>query len=860
MNVKRWFDPGFSIFARCCAMILLVALVLPQPVTAMDDSPRATAAASPTGELHGAVTRADQAGLATSLAGIPLKLIDLPDKTAARSTIADENGRYRFGDLSAGSYSLEADLQGFKPYAVKIEIKDSESRSQDILLELAAVSSSVEVQAEAASVTEHTIKPATTLTEREIPALPMEQQLYTEAIRFSPGVVRAMDGKLNIKGQAENQGMLLVDSARMVDPVTGGFSVGVPLAAVETLNVYETPYNAQYGGFSGGLTTIETKTPPAEWQFALLDFVPGLRIKSGRIAGISSETPRVFLGGPLIKNKLTISEAFDYTIRNRTVRGLPWPSDQTKLRGFSSFTNLQAILSPKHLLSGSIAVFSQRTEFADINSLMPQSASSNLGSKGAFATATDTSQFGFGVLTTTFRYTRFKSNAYGQGDLSMSITPEGMGGNAFNSWNRTANQYEALPILQLVRKRWLGSHDMKLGADVVHRDYDGASSSRPVSILREDRTLAERINFLPASRLSGNDSEFSEFAQDHWALNDRLAVDLGLRVATQTLGRSVAAAPRFGLVYALDKSQKTVLRTGGGLFYDRVPLLASTFTSSPTRVVSQYDSAGLPLGPAVAYPNVYLITGGQGELVRSNHLDSSPRDVTWNLEVSREIRPDLNLRFSYLQSATSDLYIAAPWSLGAAGQPVLGLSHTGNSHYREFQAAAYYKVRKLGDFRAAYLRTKATGSLNTLASVFVPFEQPTIRPNVNGYLPADLPNRLLGSGIFHLPWNLTVSPVIDLHTGFRYSNIDVLQNYVGQPNSQRFPTYFSLDLKVYRDFHLPSFMGRLRDRHFRIGLYSLNATNHSNPHDVYNNVTSPVFGHLVGYYHRTNGFLIDLNK
>ena len=191
---------------------------------------------------------------------------------------------------------------------------------------------------------------------------------------------------------------------------------------------------------------------------------------------------------------------------------------------------------------------------------------------------------------------------------------------------------------------------------------------------------------------------------------------------------------------------------------------------------------------------------------------------------------------------------------------MLGLSHTGNSHYREFQAAAYYKVRKLGDFRAAYLRTKATGSLNTLASVFVPFEQPTIRPNVNGYLPADLPNRLLGSGIFHLPWNLTVSPVIDLHTGFRYSNIDVLQNYVGQPNSQRFPTYFSLDLKVYRDFHLPSFMGRLRDRHFRIGLYSLNATNHSNPHDVYNNVTSPVFGHLVGYYHRTNGFLIDLNK
>jgi hypothetical protein len=49
----------------------------------------------------------------------------------------------------------------------------------------------------------------------------------------------------------------------MVDPVTGGFSVGVPLTSVETLNVFEAPYNSQYGGFSGGLATIETKAPPS---------------------------------------------------------------------------------------------------------------------------------------------------------------------------------------------------------------------------------------------------------------------------------------------------------------------------------------------------------------------------------------------------------------------------------------------------------------------------------------------------------------------------------------------------------------------------------------------------------------------
>ena len=98
-----------------------------------------------------------------------------------------------------------------------------------------------------------------------------------------------------------------------------------------------------------------------------------------------------------------------------------------------------------------------------------------------------------------------------------------------------------------------------------------------------------------------------------------------------------------------------------------------------------------------------------------------------------------------------------------------------------------------------------------------------------------------------LPRGFTISPVVDLHTGFRYSNVDVLNNYVGRPNSQRFPTYFSLDMKIYRDFKLPAFAGRLQDHRFRIGIYSLNVTNHLNPRDVYNKVASFVFGHFVGF-------------
>ena len=188
------------------------------------------------------------------------------------------------------------------------------------------------------------------------------------------------------------------------------------------------------------------------------------------------------------------------------------------------------------------------------------------------------------------------------------------------------------------------------------------------------------------------------------------------------------------------------------------------------------------------------------------------------------------------------------------------MSHTGNSHYREFQASVHYRAGRRGDLNVTYLHSQAKGSLNTLSDIYVPFEQPIIRPNANGYLGSDIPDRLLSSGIFHLPDGFTVSPLVDLHTGFRYSNVDVLDNYVGTPNSQHLPTYFSLDMKLFRDFNLPHFAGPLKDRRFRIGVYSLNLTNHLNPHDVFNNIDSPVFGHFVGFQHRVEGFLIDFVK
>ena len=53
--------------------------------------------------------------------------------------------------------------------------------------------------------------------------------------------------------------------------------------------------------------------------------VPSFRAKDGHLVGLANMTPRVEVGGPLIKNKLNFSEDLTYEFRRDPVRGLTWP-------------------------------------------------------------------------------------------------------------------------------------------------------------------------------------------------------------------------------------------------------------------------------------------------------------------------------------------------------------------------------------------------------------------------------------------------------------------------------------------------------------------------------------------------------
>jgi Carboxypeptidase regulatory-like domain len=813
-----------------------------------------------TASLHGVVTTT-QDGSEVGVAGAVLKLSREPATGTSLTANTQEDGRYEFLKLEPGSYSIFISAPGFKAVTEQIVLKTQEQEVRDFKLQLEVVSEKVEVSETASDIsTESSAPPPVTVTNTQLITLPTPQEKVKDIIAIAPGVIKTLDSKLAFKGADENQSLLLVNSARTTDPVTGSFSAPVPTDAVESFTVNKTPYDASLGSFSGGLAAIETNPPEDKWDFRVRGVVPQVRGKEGHIVGLSEAIPGVAFDAPIVRHKLLFSEVFQYDMKKYTVEGLPWPDDVSTKQGFNSFSTLEAILSPNHVLTLTVNAFPLRWQNYDISALVPIPASNDLNQSGVAVGLADRYQRRSGaVFSFISQYMRFDSNAHGQGTADMTINPEGYGGNYFNQWSRRGKEFQAIPSYQFPKRHWHGDHEIRIGMDIDWRSFYGTTESNLIHILREDNSVATNITFEPTSSQTPSDTSIAEFFQDHWVLNSRWSFDFGVRLSTETSGWSAAFAPRAGVAYSPLTSGKTIIRAGSGIFYGVLPLLAANFAANPTRTVTELGPTSMPIGLPVTYTNVYA--GNMNPLVSSSlpkQTDTTPRNFTWNVQVEQELIKNLKLKVGYLDSHTTYLFTVDPYTSIIGGQSFMALANTGSSHYRESESTLHYAFGELDQVNVSYIWSQARGDLNNLSSIFVPFAAPVIRPDIYGILPSDVPDRLVGYGIFAIPWKMTFSPLIDVHTGFPYSSIDERQQYVGTPNSQRFPTYLSLDLKVYREFRVP-FLGKRSGKvhHFRLGVYTLNVTDHGNFSTVYNNITSPYYGRFVGFLYRHEGMLLD---
>jgi carboxypeptidase family protein len=864
LKLCRIGSTGASI-PLCAGVWVLLAVLFGATGSFAQRPDGAAPAATGSASISGRVRAAAGEGESNPIPGATVKLTVAASNSPSQTTVTDSGGRYEFSRLAAGKYTLEVAAEGFQSWTATVTLASGQSLSENIALQITSVEERIEVQGEATEIATESVSATATVTDQQLEELPLRTDKFTEALAISPSAVRTQEGKLNFNGQAESQGMLLVNSAENVDPVSGSFSIPIPVNVIQNMQVFSTPNSAAYGGFSGGLTRIDVKSPAPGWNYKLLDMVPSFRAKNDHLIGLLNMTPGVEVGGPIIKDKLNFSENMTYEFRKDPVHGLSWPVNETMTYSLVSFTQFQWMFSNKHVLNMNFNVFPSTILYANIDSLIPQTASADYRRRGVSVGISDDYQFDSGVvLTTLVRYTNYYLYQHGQGSEDMTMNPEGWGGNYFNTFEDNANQLEALPVLQLPEKSWFGSHQLQTGADLLYRSFTGTSVSRPIEILPEGCTLSllqsgtcaadEQIAFTGAGLLGATDTEVSGFVEDRWAPVKSLALTVGGRLTHQSIGRGAAFAPRGGVAFSLPNG-KLVIRAGTGLIFGQVPLLASDFTGYQDRVITS------PGNQPVTLQNVYAAPGATATSQTFMDQNSSTRTFTWNLEAEIPLRSNLSFRAGYFETHTLNLFVLNPILPVAGTSGFLAMENSGSSSYRQAQITARYRLKEHNEINISYAWSRARGDLNTLSQTFLPVQTPVIRPNAYGILPSDIPNRVLAWGYITLPKKFIFSPVADLHTGFPYSNLDPLQNYIGVPDSLRFPIYFSLDVKLSREFTVRNpFKENSKSRKISIGVFSLDVTNRFNPHDVFNIQTSPLFGQYDGFQRRLTGLEINLTQ
>lgn len=766
----------------------------------------------------------------------------LGNDAEAAATATDDDGVAEFPNPACGQLVVHAGSDGFQSVTQQIEIAGAEPVQAELTLAPASVQENLEVRAstvgmEASSSETGELQPEVM---KELPTVPTT---VADTLARLPGLLRSSDGSINISGAGEQHGAFVVNQADVTDPATGKFGPTLPIDVVEAINVEKAPFLTEYGHFTSGVVSVETHRGGDKWHAELNDPFPDFRIRSHHVDGLRNSTPRLLFGGPAIHDRLYLITELQYYLDKHPNLTLPYPFNESKQELVNSFTQVDYILSARHLLTASFHLRPQHINYVNPEYFNPQPVTPSYAEHGYEWTVMDRLAVGNGTLVSLVSYQSFASRVGAQGDAEMTLTPTGNTGNYFARQYRGAQRGEWMETWAPGQLSWLGRHDLKTGASVDLLENHGGFTANPINLVDLGQVLLRRIAFRGGNSYALHDVGTDGFVEDHWTLGRGLALDDGIRLERQSAAGSVRLAPRAGIAWTPFKSGRTTFRAGYGRFYDRVPLDVYAFNHFPQRIVTDFTPDG-SVANTIGYANMLGTDAGPSSVwVHNRHGFGgfAPRNATWKLQVEQRISRQVLLQALYENSRSAGLVELEDFGAISNG---LALQGGGRAIYRQTEISARIDWRKGQQLFLSYVHSRAQGQLNDFNGFVGDFPVPLVRPDLFSNLPTDLPNRFLAWGRFGAPLGLYILPLVEFHTGQPYTSVDALGNYVGTPNVNRFPAFFSADTRFVRDF-------KVRTKYtLRFSLSAFNMTNHFNALSVHANVADPQYGDFFGNYTR----------
>jgi hypothetical protein len=621
--------------------------------------------AQTTGRIVGAVT--DTSGAA--MPGVTLTVTG-ESLQGALSTVSDSRGEFRFLTLPPGSYTVKADLAGFK----KVEEHDirvgiDRTVSMAFKMEVAGVTETVTVTGETPVVDLSSTSTGVNATADLFTRLPVQRDFYDIA-RVAPGTQDDGVGAA-VYGSTGAENQYIIEGLNVTGIEVGNEQKTLNFDFIEEIEVKTGGLPAEYGRMTGGVINVITKSGGNTFRGSVFGFFEGGGLQSDdqtanqrpttttNVVNVDQKYDFGFdLGGYLVKDKLWFFGAYNRTDESRETEiirliaspGTPAPGSvvpaDIKANLFAG--KLTWKLGPDHTFTGSI--FGDPTKRTG-NVFTVSGPPSTWQGERKFG-STDYAVRYDGVFGSSFLvkalYGRHQeSDKFGGAGrsiaqlLNQTVSPTALSG----GFGFFQDQEFSRDVYKLDLTKFVGSHEFKLGGDyekvnTTSENYQGGAGQRiyllrggPQGTYYRHRYYIDDLapGFSRANPATWrialpqvsepNTRNFSAYLQDSWKVVKNFTLSLGVRWEQQDVRNrfdesafkiSDSWAPRVGFIWDVKNNGKSKLYANWGRFYENVPqdINIRAFGGEVVCFCNNFSSNPADLTPNPLAPRSSLL-GGQ---------------------------------------------------------------------------------------------------------------------------------------------------------------------------------------------------------------------------------------------------------
>jgi hypothetical protein len=580
-----------------------------------------------------------------------------------RTAKTDANGTFTEAGLPiAGMYHVVAEKSGFKPSTMSnLTLIGGTTARITVQLSVEGAQTEITVTGAAGDVLTYSPKTVNNLRADNIEQTPF----INRGITFLPLLTAANRPALNQGDVFMNQYLFTTNGSGRrqasfeVDGSTGNDSWGrqtiftnVPLAAVQEMDVLTNAFSAEYGGSTGSVVNIITKSGSDQFHGDAIAVgrPPEMGAKLSGFTSQNAASGNDVTSDLLLQGGLALSGPISRTGHTQFFAAAEY-SRQDRASPVTSPVAPGSFVGRYRDWMGDLRVDHQ---FGDRNNLFLR------GNLDSFYDTNPNGTVGGNTLPTVGRVFRRRTYSVGLGEtatLSPSVVnnlrlqfqlaspitefdpfiystqyqvPISAGGTFISGTSQSAlllnRQYQANDTLALV----LGRHQIRFGADLVYARNGGDSKefggpiylgqfiyktcTQPLAFCESQTYLGNINNVQNYSQSYGNanylvhDTLWALFVQDDYRLRPDLTINLGLRYDQQTFTDSRKNfAPRVGFAYDWGGKGKTVIRSGFGIYYSQIvdnseanyalggPTGVFNYTAGPGQVGFPMSVAAAPL-------------------------------------------------------------------------------------------------------------------------------------------------------------------------------------------------------------------------------------------------------------------------